>query len=67
MARIVNKSQAVRVVNVKDGDKVRQAHIAPGASLDGEPVKTKGFAAAVVAGHLSVEADKPAPKADDRK
>lgn len=55
MATITNHSRAVRVINATVDGKVRSVAIEPGASVEAEPVKTKGFTAAVEAGHLSVK------------
>lgn len=55
MATITNHSRPVRVINATVDGKVRSVAIEPGASVEAEPVKTKGFTAAVEAGHLSVK------------
>lgn len=59
MATITNHSRAVRVLNATVDGKVRSVAIEPGASVEAEPVKTKGFTAAVEAGHLSVKTAVP--------
>lgn len=66
MATITNHSRAVRVLNATVDGKVRSVAIEPGASVEADPVKTKGFAAAVEAGYLSVKTavpEKPAASA----
>lgn len=71
MATITNHSRAVRVINATVNGKVRSVAIEPGASVEADPVKTKGFAAAVEAGHFSVKtnasAKTEAPAKTDQK
>ncbi|SHI80027.1 hypothetical protein SAMN02745911_1207 [Aureimonas altamirensis DSM 21988] len=55
MAQVTNNSQAVRVINAKNGDRVVQVSIAPGQTKDIDVVETKVFKSAVEAGVLSVK------------
>ena len=59
MATITNHSRAVRVINATVNGKVRSVTIEPGASVEADPVKTKGFTSAVEEGYLSVRTDTP--------
>lgn len=59
MATITNHSRAVRVINATVNGKVRSVAIEPGASVEADPVKTKGFTAAVEEGYLSTKTAVP--------
>ena len=43
--KLTNTSKAVRIINVKDGDKVRRATIQPGETVDVTPIETPVFKA----------------------
>lgn len=55
MAQVTNNSQAVRVINAKNGDRVVQVSIAPGQTKDIDVIETKVFRSAVDAGVFSVK------------
>lgn len=67
MATITNNSRAVRVINATVNGKVRSVAVEPGASIEAEPVKTKGFTAAVEAGRFSVKTAAPASGKPEQK
>ena len=61
MAQVTNNSQAVRVINAKNGDRVVQVSIAPGQTKDIDVIETKVFKSAVDAGLFSVKGGAKAP------
>jgi len=65
--KLTNASKATRIVNTRDGERVRALSIAPGETVECTPVDTPAFRGAVAAGRLVVsgsrpKAEKPADK-----
>lgn len=66
MAKITNNAEGVRLVNVKDGDKVKLVALASGETADLNVVETKGHKARVERGEFAVGAAAAKAAADDK-
>ena len=62
--KITNTGRALRVINARDGERVRRVSIEPGATVDVEPIETTVFKASVENGML-VRGTRAARKADE--